>query len=300
MKVNGAPEQLGTAVLQHPVCVHIAYGAAPGLQGVIVKVKGAIPGAQVADVCRKAAVVSVQVGLAPGVGGFTAQKQLHQLKVRTGTAVGANVVDHRAVRARQAQLHQSHFCTGGQFYPGLQAQAGGVRRALQVHHHSQVAVCFCDQLHSAGVLGAVGAQGQSGGGVGIRFGGDPVRLQGGKGRFRFLAHTGGNHCGRGRGGGHFRAAPVRFAGAVQRGQGYRGFVHVQSVPGGGRQGIDCKGIFFCHTATSHQPMLPFISKRIKLFISTAYSSGSSLDTSSAKPLTIMARASSSLSPRDMR
>ena len=100
LKVNSAPEQLGAAVLQHSVCVHIAYGAAPGLQGVIVKVKGAIPGAQVADVCRKAAVVSVQVGLAPGVGGFAAQKQLHQLKVCTGTAVGANVVDHCAVRAR--------------------------------------------------------------------------------------------------------------------------------------------------------------------------------------------------------
>ena len=48
------------------------------------------------------------------------------------------------------------------------------------------------------------------------------------------------------------------------------------------------------------PMLPFISRRIRLFISTAYSSGSSLDTVSANPLTIIALASSSDTPRDIR
>ena len=46
-----------------------------------------------------------------------------------------------------------------------------------------------------------------------------------------------------------------------------------------------------------EPILPCISNLIKLFISTAYSRGSSLDTLSAKPLTIMALASSSLMPR---
>ena len=42
------------------------------------------------------------------------------------------------------------------------------------------------------------------------------------------------------------------------------------------------------------PILPFISSLIRLFISTAYSMGSSLDTLSAKPLTMSALASSSL------
>ena len=49
-----------------------------------------------------------------------------------------------------------------------------------------------------------------------------------------------------------------------------------------------------------QPMLPFISRRMRLFISTAYSTGSSLETLSAKPLTIIALASSSLMPRLIR
>lgn len=56
------------------------------------------------------------------------------------------------------------------------------------------------------------------------------------------------------------------------------------------------GIFL----SSLYPMLPFISRRIRLFISTAYSNGSSFDTLSAKPLTIMALASSSEMPRDIR
>ena len=45
---------------------------------------------------------------------------------------------------------------------------------------------------------------------------------------------------------------------------------------------------------------PFISSRIRLFISTAYSSGSSFDTGLAKPETIIVRASSSLIPRLIR
>ena len=49
-----------------------------------------------------------------------------------------------------------------------------------------------------------------------------------------------------------------------------------------------------------QPMLPFISRWIRLFISTAYSTGSSLAMGSAKPPTISARASSSDRPRLMR
>ena len=48
------------------------------------------------------------------------------------------------------------------------------------------------------------------------------------------------------------------------------------------------------------PMLPFISRRIRLFISTAYSSGSSLLTGLAKPPTTMVRASASEQPRLMR
>ena len=50
----------------------------------------------------------------------------------------------------------------------------------------------------------------------------------------------------------------------------------------------------------HYPIAPSISSLIRLFISTAYSSGSSLETGLAKPLTIMVRASSSEMPRLIR
>ena len=53
-------------------------------------------------------------------------------------------------------------------------------------------------------------------------------------------------------------------------------------------------------AFSPYPILPFISRRIRLFISTAYSSGSSFDTLSANPLTRSALASSSLMPLDIK
>src|SRR3954452_6094289 len=49
-----------------------------------------------------------------------------------------------------------------------------------------------------------------------------------------------------------------------------------------------------------QPTLPSICSWISRFISTAYSSGSSLVIGSTKPDTIIAEASDSLSPRDIR
>lgn len=82
------------------------------------------------------------------------------------------------------------------------------------------------------------------------------------------------------------------------------FVDLEMVPRSGRQFVDDQLFTRIHDIPSFrnvgQPMLPFISRRMRLFISTAYSSGSSLETLSAKPLTISARASSSLMPRLMR
>src|SRR5207245_7118574 len=50
----------------------------------------------------------------------------------------------------------------------------------------------------------------------------------------------------------------------------------------------------------HYPTEPSICSWISRFISTAYSSGSSLVLGSTKPLTIIALASASVRPRDMR
>ena len=80
----------------------------------------------------------------------------------------------------------------------------------------------------------------------------------------------------------------------------RRFVDAQPVPGAGRELVDPNRFAHDDNSFLDQPMLPFISRRMRLFISTAYSSGSSLETLSAKPLTISARASSSLMPRLIR
>ena len=80
-----------------------------------------------------------------------------------------------------------------------------------------------------------------------------------------------------------------------------GLVHLEPTPSGSRHRVDLLerggsgvgGLF-------HYPIAPSISSLIRLFISTAYSSGSSLETGLAKPLTIMVRASSSEMPRLIR
>ena len=77
-----------------------------------------------------------------------------------------------------------------------------------------------------------------------------------------------------------------------------GLVHLEPAPSRRRHCIDllergCSGV----RGLFHYPIAPSISSLIRLFISTAYSSGSSLETGLAKPLTIMVRASSSEMPR---
>ena len=80
-----------------------------------------------------------------------------------------------------------------------------------------------------------------------------------------------------------------------------GLVHLEPAPSGSRHRINLlergsSGVGFLF----HYPIAPSISSLIRLFISTAYSSGSSLETGLAKPLTIMVRASSSEMPRLIR
>ena len=75
------------------------------------------------------------------------------------------------------------------------------------------------------------------------------------------------------------------------------FVHIQTMPGGGDERVGAQGR---RSGFDHYPIAPSISSLMRLFISTAYSSGSSLLTGSAKPLTTMVRASSSEMPRLMR
>ena len=80
-----------------------------------------------------------------------------------------------------------------------------------------------------------------------------------------------------------------------------GLVHLQPTPSGSWHRIDLlKGGSSGVRGLVHYPIAPSISSLIRLFISTAYSSGSSLETGLAKPLTIMVRASSSEMPRLIR
>ena len=80
-----------------------------------------------------------------------------------------------------------------------------------------------------------------------------------------------------------------------------GLVHLEPTPSGSRHRIDLlKGGSSGVGGLFHYPIAPSISSLIRLFISTAYSNGSSLETGLAKPLTIMVRASSSEMPRLIR
>ena len=74
-------------------------------------------------------------------------------------------------------------------------------------------------------------------------------------------------------------------------------VHFHPPEGGTRKFIE---LFFGHHSPPPFYMEPFSSRLIRLFISTAYSKGSALETGSTKPRTSMARASSSLRPRLIR
>ena len=79
------------------------------------------------------------------------------------------------------------------------------------------------------------------------------------------------------------------------GQLHGGFVHIKAMPG--RRG---HRVHVVQNVGAHYPIAPSISSLMRLFISTAYSSGSSLETGSAKPFTIIVRASSSEIPRLIR
>ena len=74
-----------------------------------------------------------------------------------------------------------------------------------------------------------------------------------------------------------------------------GVIHAEAIPGGSRHRVRMS-----NDGVEHYPIAPSISSLMRLFISTAYSSGSSLLTGSAKPLTTMVRASSSGIPRLIR
>ena len=80
----------------------------------------------------------------------------------------------------------------------------------------------------------------------------------------------------------------------------RGLIDLEVVPRLRRRNIDMgeRGERFLRVC--HQPIAPSISSLIRLFISTAYSSGSSLETGFANPFTTMVLASFSEQPRLIR
>ncbi len=102
-----------------------------------------------------------------------------------------------------------------------------------------------------------------------------------------------------------RQARVDVAHKVGLGHGERNVVDAQVVPGLRGWHVDVRegggvGLTGRDDGVGHYPIAPSISSLIRLFISMAYSMGSSLLTGSAKPLTTMVRASLSEQPRLMR
>ena len=276
------------------------------MAGYIVHVQALFALAQVADPGGKVAAFADQIGGSTGIQLAGTQFQLGQLKACAVCAGGADIT--QAGKAIIQYLHHRKLDHSASLGLDLDLQSGqALASGLITQDHSN--------LHGAASLGFQ-VQPVPGGGAGLVGIGDN---RGGIHHFIFAqsqvlcwavgqktvnvgAHAGlhgpvlcsaaaGQLCGLHKAGGGTHGGSVCFQ---------PGCIHFQPVPRQSGKPVDGH-CFICHTPNSFaHPMLPFISRRIRLFISIAYSSGSSLETLSAKPLTIMARASSSGMPRLIR
>ena len=294
--------------------VHLAQGIFADLDGDIVVIQHVIVSSEVDGVQVVLALVVVLQRAGAADGDLAAQLDAHLLHPGTGGLLDGNSAPAAGVVAQQLHLYQFHV---------------GALGGVDAHERSGHAVLgiAAQHLHDgqAAALGGVDGQAAQRAGVGL------VQLylkDGGRLDGNALAHgemlfhvgvfgqegIGGDaHSGLGKGledfslravgadarrhgGGGSGSAPA-IGGDLRQGGLIRGKVYAQVVPGRHRQTVHVH----IHTMLlPSQPMLPFISRWMRLFISTAYSSGSSLAMGSAKPPTISARASSSEMPRLIR
>ncbi len=229
-----------------------------------VQINGLLPAAQIADIRLEPGTLPRQLDPAVGIKVAPAQEDLHQLDLPAVFTASAHLRVKAGPFRRILHLHQAD---------------PGVFSDLQLRAHRQM--CSRAQRLDHGHGAALRRL-------------HPNRLA--------AVRTAAIHADKMRG----LFLPLRPEAGLFQGAGLRLFpgerrlIHAQKVPGPGGKLIDQNRITHIQTPFPVQPMLPFISRRIRLFISTAYSTGSSLETLSAKPLTISARASSSLMPRLIR
>ena len=229
-----------------------------------------------------------------------ADNQLHQFDRSVFFAQAAHIVDQRMPFTLEEQLHQADFRVLFRVKLGLQRRRAVARRHNLFDDRHALPLIGLHVYNTAGLARALACGHTQTNRLALR-----ARNRG-HGQtchraFQLLARAGANR-------GEFRF--IRLSGPHVFGQRHARsgfvlpadmrFVEFQPIPRLARQAVDGHELILAHLLSPPQPMLPFISRRIRLFISTAYSSGSSLDTLSAKPLTIYARASSSLIPRLIR
>ena len=270
LEINGAAENLFCAVHQRPGGVDLAFRMLAEMVYGQIHIQLLLPPAQIANVRLQPAAVALQDEAAVGVQVSPAHEHLDQLDMAVFLTVAIDLIMQKGTLPGVLQLHQTDDRVPARHQRGAQVEIlpglhllinGDAGSGGRLHLHLLAA----EFPFSPGDDTHRAA----------RFGGKGLRTQiGGAGFVPF------NHS----------------------------FIHIQPVPRPDRELIHDQSIIrfhgFFHRFSSFrkrcQPMLPFISRRIRLFISTAYSTGSSLDTLSAKPLTISARASSSDMPRLIR
>ena len=304
-KVDRGAQALVRRVLEHAVVGELGARVAAALADDLVDVEH-LGAARV--------IAAVQVDARPGVGQVAGQSQgdggaaeQALVHVDAGVAPGGDAHALEVLpRARAHVLVEVH------------ARAGLGDHAQKRRGGAGLAVLLASRRHDDGDLGAL-ADHDAGVGYLSRAQGNHDRLRAPlAARDLHVARAGGLGLGRVRHGRphaalhaleEARKREVHVAGTPARRHGQRDVVGSQAVPGLRGGNVDAlEGDLGRRGASgprsrvllSHHPIAPSISSLMRLFISTAYSIGSSLETGLAKPLTTSVRASASEQPRLMR
>ncbi len=282
----------------------------------VVDVDGPAAVAEVNRVEAQAAPQALQPGLAARERLPAAELRLDYMDCAALARGGADIVHAKAAVAEKLYLNQPDRSPFRRVQPGQPGMEAAPRAAQVADDHRHVAALFGDHrvlVHDERAV-LIHAVGEENGGFRMDAGGDfegdaAVAVLRHKIRL-FMAHAGFRLPGRQRTGKSrhpFRQLPGGAGPRVGRGRGkllrQGGVVDAQPVPCPGRQDVCMLKVQIHDFFTPRrrpQPMAPSISSLIRLFISTAYSTGSSLAIGSAKPVTIIAFASSSEMPRLIR
>jgi len=278
---------------------------APTLPDDVAQVEDALAAAQIMHVQMAGRAVAREAHGQAGMGVVATEEGLVHLEAGIRVEVRADAVEVRPGARKRLDRAQTHLRSALQMQTHQGTADTPSRGTVHLQHHLDLAALAGDQVERGDGVGAVlgrhrhddrlpdariardledGVGGGMGGkpGVGLlaetRYSDDAILRPG-----REYGGAGGHR------------GPRRLRAEGQLSQLHGRLVHLQPVPGYRRWSVDRQG-----RRCGHQLTAPSISSRMRLFISTAYSSGSSLLTGFAKPLTTIVEASCSGMPRLIR